>query len=298
MLPPRAYLFLSLNAVRILSIIALLLVFSSNILIMVEDIKAVKRGNSTLTSTDASGNIETFDCDYFVDSTVPNQPAGAFWAVVNRLFIIATTIMMILSEVGWPNKFFEDYLPILGRNFGVGILGGIQWITAASILSHHVDDFPLVAGFFLFVIGCFNILLGLVFRDSIKEKRSILSFRNAKAQEMLPTSVRVFGQEIRPLQTSKGSIFSNGNEKAGGLGRSNTGVTYKSTDEMGQKTASSRGVGTGYGFARQGEKRAAQNGFFVTRPLDSLPRYHPRPPTSVENESEDEDEPPQRPNRF
>lgn len=36
MLPPRGYIFLSLNAVRVLSIIALLLVFSSNIFILVE----------------------------------------------------------------------------------------------------------------------------------------------------------------------------------------------------------------------------------------------------------------------
>jgi hypothetical protein len=43
MLPPRAYLFLALNAVRVLSLIALLLVFSSNITVIVSDIKAVNR---------------------------------------------------------------------------------------------------------------------------------------------------------------------------------------------------------------------------------------------------------------
>jgi len=246
----------------------------------------VKRGTSTLTSTDASGNTETFDCDYFDNSTVPNQPAGAFWAVVNRLFIIATTIIMILSEIGWPDKFFEDFLPILGSKFGVGILGGIQWITAASILSHHVDDFPLVAGFFLFVIGCFNILLGLIFRQSAKDKRSIMTFRQAKAEELLPAPLQGYGKDIRVLQTSMGSIFSpNQSEKAAGLARADTGSTFHSS---GAKSAGRPGAGAGFGFARQGEKMAAMGGFFVNRPTETLPRYHPHQPVTAEAEPDEE----------
>jgi len=278
-LPPRAYVFLTLNAVRVLSIIALLLVFSSNILIMVEDIKAVRRGSSSLMTTDANGQTETYECDYFDNSTVPNQPAGAFWAVVNRLFIIATTTLMIMSEVGWPEKFFKLYFPVLGQDFGVGILGGIQWITAASILSHHVDEFPLVAGFFLFVIGCFNILLGLIFRSTVKDKRSLTTFRETKANELLPSSVRSRTNDIKILQTSVSSIFSQG-EKTAGMFRQDTGATHASD---GSKVR----FGPGYGFARQGEKKAAQDGFIVTRPVESLPRYHSRSPMAPEGEPED-----------
>ncbi|KAJ3791928.1 hypothetical protein GGU11DRAFT_821565 [Lentinula aff. detonsa] len=41
MLPPRAYIFIGLNAARVLSVIAMLLVFSSSIEVMVTNIKAV-----------------------------------------------------------------------------------------------------------------------------------------------------------------------------------------------------------------------------------------------------------------
>ncbi|KAG8860164.1 hypothetical protein FRB96_004189 [Tulasnella sp. 330] len=289
MLTPKGYLFLSLNAVRTLSIIALLLVFSSNIFILVEDIKAVKAGSSTLTSTNSSGQTETFECDYFDNSTVPNQPAGVFWAVVNRLFIIVTSIVLILSEIGWPDRFFENYLPILGHKFGVGILGTIQWITAASILSHHVDDFPLVAGFFLFVVGCFNIIIGLIFRDSVKDKRSTLTFRLSKNQGLPISAPKV-------LVTANSSIFGNEKGAGGPLVRSDTsGSSY--SNETGQFHKAQQ-FGAGYGFARQGEKQAAHAGYMVTRPVDSLPRYHPRPPTSVESDADDEDERPERPVRI
>lgn len=59
-------------------------------------------------------------------STVPNQPAGAFWAVLNRLLIIFQVIVLLLSEIGWPAAFFSRFFPILGEDFGLGALGVIQ----------------------------------------------------------------------------------------------------------------------------------------------------------------------------
>ena len=59
-------------------------------------------------------------------STVPNQPAGAFWAVLNRLLIIFQVIALILSEIGWPVAFFNRYFPVLGSDFGLGALGVMQ----------------------------------------------------------------------------------------------------------------------------------------------------------------------------
>jgi len=44
---------------------------------------------------------------------VPNQPAGVFWAVVNRLLIIFQVIFLVLSEVGWPMSFFDRFFPVL-----------------------------------------------------------------------------------------------------------------------------------------------------------------------------------------
>ena len=74
--------------------------------------------------------------------------------------------------------FFDTYFPVLGSNFGTGALGIFQCFIGAQILSHHVDDFTLVAAFFLFSVSCLNMILGLIFRASGKHQRSIRAYRN------------------------------------------------------------------------------------------------------------------------
>ncbi|KAJ7809696.1 hypothetical protein B0H14DRAFT_3151501 [Mycena olivaceomarginata] len=164
----QTLIFASLNATRFLSIVALLLVFASSILVMVTNIKAVNRfqANRITNSTDIM-----LDCDYIEGSTVPNQPAGVFWAVVSSLLIIFQVIILLLSELGWPAVFFDRFFPVLGANFGLGALGIFQCLLGSQILSHRADKFPLVSAFFIFSIGCLNILLGLIFREDAKTKR-------------------------------------------------------------------------------------------------------------------------------
>jgi len=76
MVSPRGYIFIGLNAVRILSIITLLLVFASSIATLVHDVEAVNK----FTEVKQSGNPtdSVLVCDYIEGSTVPNQPAGVF----------------------------------------------------------------------------------------------------------------------------------------------------------------------------------------------------------------------------
>ncbi|EIW51797.1 uncharacterized protein TRAVEDRAFT_61490 [Trametes versicolor FP-101664 SS1] len=251
MLPPRAYFFIGLNGVRILSIIAMLLVFASGIFVLVSDIQAVNRSMK-------APDTDMTDCDYIEGSTVPNQPAGVFWAVVNRLFIIFQVVVLILSEIGWPAAFFDRFFPVLGPTFGLGALGIFQCLIGATVLSHHVDDFTLVAAFFLFALGCLNMLLGLVFREKAKEKRSIMSWR-AEAKGVLPSHRDMRPTFARPASASfVNSMFKGGNDRA-------------QPEEFGQK---------GHGFGRQGEKAAGLKGFLISKPLESLPRYAPPPPRS------------------
>jgi len=254
MLPPRAYTFIALNIIRILSIIALLLVFCSSLVVMVHDIKAVDQfttlgkassGSASLNSTFASMMVE----DYILDSTVPNQPAGPFWAVLNRLLIIGQTVVLLLSEIGWPAKFFNTVFPVLGKDFGLGALGLIQCLIGATILSHHVDNFALVSAFFLFSIGCLNIFVGLIFRASARGKRSVTSWREHK-KDVLPKTIRGLAPALPPYHSPARSL----DEKAG------YEVDFKG----------------GYGFGRQGEKAAASKGFLITKPLEALPRYLPK----------------------
>jgi len=263
MLPPRAYTFIGLNGLRILSVIGLLLVLSSSIFTLVNDVRAVERfqEGKAATSNAATTNATTEDilhADYITDSTVPNQPAGDFWAVVNRLLIIFQVIILLLSEIGWPSALFNRFFPILGKDFGLGPLGIVQCLLGAAILSHHVDEFSLVAAFFLFSIGCLNILAGLIFRESAKAKRSITSWRD-HAKSALPTHVA--GVDIRPVASAAPSFVSS---------------VFKGGDDKPQGEAK-----IGYGFGVQGEKAAGLRGYLISKPIESLPRYAPKRSSSA-----------------
>ncbi|KAF9481581.1 hypothetical protein BDN70DRAFT_912141 [Pholiota conissans] len=277
MLPPRAYTFMGLNAVRALSIIALLLVFASNIVTLANDVKAVNHflatgKNENVTAT--AGNATTtnpIDMDYIMGSTVPNQPAGAFWAVLNRLFIIFQTVILILSEVGFPAIFFERYFPVLGKTFGLGALGLIQMLIGAAILSHHVDTFTLVSAFFLFSVGCVNTLAGLIFRASAKPKRSVTSWRE-HAKAALPTHIG--GVKIPPFSPSGATpTFS----PPSFVSHLYTGSTVVGSNQEHSGEWKEEKKMAGFGFGRQGEKAAAANGFLISKPVESLPRYVPKP---------------------
>jgi len=269
MLPPRAYTFIGLNGIRVLSVVALLLVFSSNVVTLANDVKAVNRfmaGEKQADGTTNSTISTVYDTDYIMGSTVPNQPAGAFWAVLNRLFIIFQTILLILSEFGFPSVFFDRYFPVLGKAFGLGALGLIQMLIGAAILSHHVDTFTLVSAFFLFSVGCVNTLAGLIFRESAKSRRSLTSWRE-HAKGALPTHVA--GVKIPPfspsMMSSPPSFVSN----------LHTGMT-SSTRVQDEDAKDDEKKFAGFGFGRQGEKAAALKGFLISKPVESLPRYIPK----------------------
>ena len=140
---------------------------------------------------------------------------------------------------------------------------------STQILSHHVDDFTLVSAFLLFALGCLNMLLGLIFRESAKAKRSISSWR-AEVKGVLPTS-----QDNRPVFAKDNSVsaaFSSPSEKAPYVTRQDTSAS---------DNRSWRSEKAGYGFGRQGEKSAALRGFILQKPVESLPRYMTPPPAST-----------------
>ena len=99
----------------------------------------------------------------------------------------------------------------------------------ATILSHHVDGFTLVSAFFLFSVGCLNIVLGLIFREHAKSKRSIRARRENDAGA-LPMHT---GNISSP--TLQSSLFSG--KSTGGASKPNS-----------------------FGFGTQGEKQAGLKG--------------------------------------
>jgi len=230
-------------------------------------------GKNATAIDNAGGTVNStveqmLDFDYIAGSTVPNQPAGAFWAVLNRLFIIFQVIVLFLSELGWPAKFFNRYFPVLGKDFGLGALGLIQMLIGAAILSHRVDTFTLVSAFFLFSLGCVNILVGLIFRESAKSKRSVTSWRE-HAKGVLPT--RVAGIDIGPINFSGPPSFVSNLYTGGSVGGHSKSSSDGGDDLKGKYAA--------FGFGRQGEKAAGLNGYLISKPVESLPRYAPKPGT-------------------
>jgi len=206
MLSSPAFFFFGLNAIRVIGIISLILVFASSILVMVTDVTAV---NTFLEDAKDSGTpVDQLleGCDYIENSTVPNQTGGIFWAVVNRLLIITQIVILILSECSWPMSAFDKYFPVLGTGFGLGPLGVFECLIGATILSHYVDDFALVAAFFLFAIGCLNILLGLVFGAKAKQKRSTRAWRS-DSDDVLPPVGGKRPAFTRPDSTYVASFF-------------------------------------------------------------------------------------------
>jgi len=89
-------------------------------------------------------------------------------------------------------------------------------------------------------------LVGLIFREKAKAKRSILSWRE-RGKDVLPSHVR--GVDIRPVTGALSSVFSR-DEKGGDSSRT-------------LSDASSRSGKTGMGFGRQGEKAAGLKGMCV-----------------------------------
>ncbi|RDB22144.1 hypothetical protein Hypma_010638 [Hypsizygus marmoreus] len=272
-LSSRAFHFMGLNAVRFLSVVSLILVFASTIFVMVTNIKAV---NAFEASKGSDSEME--NCDYIEGSTVPNQAAGVFWAVVSSLLIIFQTVVLLLSEIGWPSAFFDRYFPVLGTGFGLGALGIFQCLISTQILSHHVDDFTLVSAFLLFSVGCLNMFLGLIFAERAKQKRSIAAWR-ADSQGVLPTHTESKG--ARPIfvnaspatYISRDFTGSSGSEKSSRPDTAEFGTWKASTDKA------------GYGFGRQGEKAAGLRGFILQKPEESLPRYATPPPSHNRQES-------------
>ncbi|KAF8335728.1 uncharacterized protein EI90DRAFT_3144762 [Cantharellus anzutake] len=271
MLPPRAYLFIALNAARALSLLTLILVFSSSIVTMAGDIAAIRRSPADLSQHNSTISINgtdyIFDCDYRENSTVPMQPGGSMFAIINHIFIIFQIILLFMSEISWPMSFLDNFVPVLGTQHGVGILGFMQIFIGAAVLSHHVGTFALVSAFFLFAIGILNVLLGLTFRASIRTKRSLTSWRDRVPE--LPRST----SDFKSAMSGKGSgVFG---------AAQNVFANVTGSSEKNQEPGSH----PGYGFGRQGEKQAGLKGFLISKPVETLPRYAAKPGAPSRNSS-------------
>jgi hypothetical protein len=253
--------FIALNVIRIMSIIALLLVFASSVFALVMDVTEWNRfvdvGYKSIVSI-GNGTTIAIGADYAPGSSVPNQPGGPFFAVLNWLFIIFQTIVLILAELEYPSHIFDRFFPVLGSEFGVGALGLFQVFIGAAVLSHRVNHFSLGSAFFLFVVGCINaIVVGLWLREKVKSKRSITTWKEHSGS-VLPS--------VGPYTSSGPPTF---------VSHMYTGSSMsKGSSGCGERFDEKNIVGRGFG--RQGEK-AKMKAFDIPRPDPTLPKYPSRP---------------------
>lgn len=272
----RSAVWFGLNAIRFFSIVGIILVFASSIVVLVNDIHAIQRASAPQVvisnGTDSDVDALATDCgDYLDNSTVPNQPAGPFWAIVNRFLIIFEIIALFMSEMEfkWIQKFFATFFPVLGPDFGVGALGIFECLIGASILSHHVNEFALVSAFFLFAVGCLNILAGLIFREKSKTRRAL------KPQE---PSLKDF---VLPQHTSRSAASSNiftNSEKNAGLQSPAPVANHPSAPYRPTNAAWGSKIGGLKSLAilnKQAEARQHQISNPIAIPEESLPRYAP-----------------------
>ncbi|CAE6386602.1 unnamed protein product [Rhizoctonia solani] len=166
---------LGLNIIRVVSIATLAVVMASSIMVMIRDANAICRemGTSGVPKANESNQIPSVRRAYIPSSTVPLQPGGPFFAILSRLLVVCQCFLIILSELGWPRDLFIKFLPILGPENGVGIIGTMQVLLSALVLSHHIPLFALVPGLLLFATGCLNVILGLAFRNNIHVYRAL-----------------------------------------------------------------------------------------------------------------------------
>lgn len=87
MIPIKGFVFIGLNLLRLLSLLALVFVFASTIMLMVRDTKAygtLRQQGSLSESIDS--------CDYFPESDVPTTTWGVFWTQLGRFWVLILCI--------------------------------------------------------------------------------------------------------------------------------------------------------------------------------------------------------------
>jgi hypothetical protein len=194
-----------------------------------------------------------------------------------------------VSECSWPMAFFDRFFPVLRHEIWSWTIWEFSNACMCLFLYSFAINLNQISGFqlkfslitsttslsflpsSLFALGCLNMLLGLIFRESAKPKRSITSWR-AEAKGISAYHRGPAPRLRKRYLLSFQLCFSQ--EKGQQVHVSHETVTdahsYRSTEKA------------GYGFGRQGEKVAGLRGFILQKPEESLPRYaSPTPPRAA-----------------
>ncbi|RHZ67251.1 hypothetical protein Glove_302g26 [Diversispora epigaea] len=144
---------ISLNLLRLLSIISLMLVIATCIIVNVKGFPGIGQSNT-------------------------------IFQFLNRIVIAIEALVLILTEIGWPRKIF-NWFPMLDDSHSWTFFGFLQMITGSLILGYDsginsteflgysLFTFIIVPGWFVFIIGIIYVCLGTFGGVSLKSRRQV-----------------------------------------------------------------------------------------------------------------------------
>ncbi|SPO21126.1 uncharacterized protein UTRI_00603 [Ustilago trichophora] len=166
--------FIGLNALRLVSLVVIILVFTTLIMGLIEDVRDYHNDANM-----DEARIE--DCAYVPGTSIPMQTWGIFWVEFHRALLLLGVVALFFAELSWfgisrLEQASQIWFPILSRTRGLAALGCVHVVIATSILSHYLDEFPLVVSWMLFIIGLCYLCLGIAFHSHpLKDGRSLFS---------------------------------------------------------------------------------------------------------------------------
>ncbi|KAJ9100103.1 hypothetical protein QFC19_005783 [Naganishia cerealis] len=263
---PSATAFIALNIVRFLSIVALCLIFASQIVGAAIDADAFRQSrddNITHMSTFQQDNL---DCDYFEYSSVPDQPGGIFWAILNRTFILIVVLILLPTELVIPAKkltqFYIDYIPIISPAHGLGILGVIQCWIASTALSKTPQTKAAHR-----VCTTYNDKFDKLKPFTDTAASTLNHMRNPTPEEPLARdNAHTSTENLLHKDTTRSHIYTEPDVDIPDVNNAESGSPKRFSKTPGIKFG-------GFGFGKQAAKPVGQRGLVITRPLESLPRF-------------------------
>ncbi|CAH7690821.1 hypothetical protein BY996DRAFT_6418536 [Phakopsora pachyrhizi] len=182
--------FVFVTIVRIISIFAIIFAVAIEIYLIGINLHKFKR-NATGSSSDESFNLSNSTINLspgdvskisgFENGTnIPKAIGGILFFVLEQVLNILILVICLFSEILTPriSELFDEYLAVLGSNFGVGAIGFIEIYIASTLLSKNLtklnNKIGLASGWILFLIGLINLILGMIFGKHIRNKRSLI----------------------------------------------------------------------------------------------------------------------------
>ncbi|KAK4706163.1 hypothetical protein P7C70_g8, partial [Phenoliferia sp. Uapishka_3] len=163
----RLTLYILLNFVRALTVVALLVGAGGEMVLLVQNLHQEVRHH-----------VQD-DAFYSGSPGISRESGGAVGFALGHIFSFLLLVAAAISELplpspldGWAQSVWEYAIPAFGQSRGVGVVGFIMLLLGSLGLSQNLVDFPRIAAWLVFVLGWVNLLLGVTLNSEIHYFRS------------------------------------------------------------------------------------------------------------------------------